>query len=214
MWITSYNLPPQPELPSTTRQPQHLLVLRPGRCENRHQKPLEAYRTHAHYWDRWSKEYLHTLQNRNKWQQTKENIQKGQLVLLKENNLPPGKWAMGRVVELHPGSDNLVRVVTLKTQCGLLKRPITKLAPLAIHDAYKDAKPHMVNSKPEHCNNNQRKRGKRSHSLLRAANNLLLTLFLAFTTISCGLVMPLQHFKIMYSGIFTMFIIYPWSWRL
>lgn len=91
---------------------------------------------YKHYWSRWSQEYLHMLQQRSKWQKAKENIAKGQLVLIKEGNLPPSKWAMGRVVELHPGSDDLVRVVTLKTKNGVLKRPITKLAPLPINENY------------------------------------------------------------------------------
>ncbi|XP_022835967.1 uncharacterized protein LOC111363382 [Spodoptera litura] len=89
-----------------------------------HWKLIELMR--RQYWDRWSKEYLHTLQNRNKWQLTKENINKGLLVLLKESNLPPGKWAMGRVIELHPGSDKLVRVVSLKTQSGICNRSMRK----------------------------------------------------------------------------------------
>jgi hypothetical protein len=38
------------------------------------------------------------------------NIQLNEVVIIKDENLPPGKWSLGRVVELHPGS--YVRVVT------------------------------------------------------------------------------------------------------
>ncbi|UYV75432.1 hypothetical protein LAZ67_13000227 [Cordylochernes scorpioides] len=31
---------------------------------------------------------------------------------------------MGRVVEIHPGKDGLVRVVSIRTKAGLLKRPL------------------------------------------------------------------------------------------
>lgn len=144
-----------------------------------------------HYWDRWSKEYLHSLQNRNKWQQTKDNIQKGQLVLLKESNLPPGKWAMGRVVELHPGNDNLFRVVTLKTQNGVLKRPITKLAPLPIDETCESTESQKVNSETKRDNKN-----KGIKKMQKGASRLLLTLLLVFTTLSSGLATPFQHFKI------------------
>ncbi|CAG9132520.1 unnamed protein product [Plutella xylostella] len=82
-----------------------------------------------HFWNRWSKECLSQLQLRSKWRSPKENIQQGELVLIKDN-LPPGKWAMGRVTEVHPGRDGYTRVVTLKTQNGTLKRPITQLSPL------------------------------------------------------------------------------------
>lgn len=82
------------------------------------------------FWRRWSTEYLHQLQTKSKWLHPKENISVGDLVLVKEDNLPPGKWAMARVLDLHPGNDGYVRVVSLKTQTNILKRPITKLAPL------------------------------------------------------------------------------------
>lgn len=39
---------------------------------------------------------------------------------------------MGRVIELHPGQDGLVRVVSLKTKNGIIKRPVVKLSILPI----------------------------------------------------------------------------------
>ncbi|KAH9634892.1 hypothetical protein HF086_017191 [Spodoptera exigua] len=83
-------------------------------------------------WKRWSNEYLHQLQVRSKWQQSQENLKEGSLVLVKDEHLPPGRWALGRVNEIHPGADGRVRVVTLKTKKATLKRPITKLAPLPL----------------------------------------------------------------------------------
>lgn len=49
------------------------------------------------------------------------------LVLIKDDNAPPTQWLKGRVIEVHPGADNLVRVATLKTVKGTVKRPIAKL---------------------------------------------------------------------------------------
>ena len=37
---------------------------------------------------------------------------------------------LGRIQELHPGSDGLVRAATVKTQSGVYKRPIVKLSVL------------------------------------------------------------------------------------
>ncbi|CAH2101847.1 unnamed protein product [Euphydryas editha] len=144
-----------------------------------------------HYWDRWSKEYLHLLQNRSKWQQTKDNIQKGQLVLVKENNLPPAKWAMGRVVELHPGSDDLVRVVTLKTQNGVLKRPITKLAPLPVNEVRESTTSQKLSPETETC-----EKSRTTRKSIKSVNSLLLVLLVAFTTLPYGRAIPAQHFKI------------------
>lgn len=83
-------------------------------------------------WRRWQKEYLHTLQQRKKWNQETPNMQKGTLVLIHEDNLPPLKWKLGRVIATFPGSDGLTRVVLLKTQNGELKRPVHKVYPLPL----------------------------------------------------------------------------------
>jgi hypothetical protein len=49
---------------------------------------------------------------------------------LKEDNLPPLQWALGRVTEVHPASDNVVRVVTVQTASGKFKRAARNLCPL------------------------------------------------------------------------------------
>ncbi|KAJ8703598.1 hypothetical protein PYW07_017522 [Mythimna separata] len=79
-------------------------------------------------WTQWKNEYLSQLSSRAKWKQSQRNLSRNDIVIIKDENLPPGKWALGRVVELHPGSDGHVRVVTLKTKNGLLKRPVVKLS--------------------------------------------------------------------------------------
>lgn len=84
------------------------------------------------FWKIWSKEYITSLQQKPKWQHVSNNMQIGDLVLIQEDNMPSSRWAMGRVIKLHPGKDGLVRVVTLKTQGGELDRPIVKLVKLTI----------------------------------------------------------------------------------
>ncbi|EZA49242.1 hypothetical protein X777_12482 [Ooceraea biroi] len=83
------------------------------------------------FWNRWHKEYLNELNQRSKWKSQENNIQIG-LVLVKEDNMPPLRWPLGRIVELHPGSDNVIRVVTIKTVTGLYKRNVRALALLPI----------------------------------------------------------------------------------
>ncbi|GFW48136.1 integrase catalytic domain-containing protein [Trichonephila clavipes] len=56
-------------------------------------------------WKRWKNDYLNHLQQRNKWQFEKNNVAVGCLVLLKENDLPPCKWTMARIVEVIYGTD-------------------------------------------------------------------------------------------------------------
>ncbi|XP_029171330.1 uncharacterized protein LOC114940747 [Nylanderia fulva] len=85
-----------------------------------------------HFWYRWSREYLQHLQQLGKWRDCKANLQPGTLVLLKDELRPPSKWALGRVHEVHPGVDGLVRVVSIDTATSRLTRPITKICPLPV----------------------------------------------------------------------------------
>ncbi|GFS79646.1 uncharacterized protein TNCV_4241171 [Trichonephila clavipes] len=84
------------------------------------------------FWNHWSTEYLTHLQTRAKWIEQNPNLMENQLVLLKDPNTKPLDWPMGRILEVFPGSDGLVRVVNVKTSTGILKRAITKVVPLPI----------------------------------------------------------------------------------
>ncbi|XP_076649206.1 uncharacterized protein LOC143356978 [Halictus rubicundus] len=86
-----------------------------------------------HFWVRWHKEYLNQLRTRSKWHDGDgKGIAVGQLVTIREENLPPMHWRLGRIIAIHPGQDNVVRVVTVKTQDGVYKRCVKRLAPLPI----------------------------------------------------------------------------------
>lgn len=87
------------------------------------------------FWKKWSAEYLHTLQQRQKWRTTQANLAIDDVVLLKDDRLPPAKWSLARITEVHPGADNQIRVVTVINPEGkLVKRPISKVIPLPIQD--------------------------------------------------------------------------------
>ena len=79
------------------------------------------------FWHSWNREYLTSLQTRTKLLKIKPAPEIGDVVLIRNENSPPGKWPMGRIIELHPGVDEIVRVVTLQTSSGQLRRPIVKL---------------------------------------------------------------------------------------
>ena len=85
-----------------------------------------------HIWQRWHREYLHTLQNRPKWIHPQENLKKGDLVLIHEDNTPPLRWKMGRVTNVFPGKDDVIRVAEVKMASGLFTRPVVKLSPLPL----------------------------------------------------------------------------------
>ncbi|XP_045463807.1 uncharacterized protein LOC123673366 [Harmonia axyridis] len=84
-----------------------------------------------HFWTKWKNEYISSLQQRTKWKERCNDLLKiGVLVLCKEDGLPPLKWRIGRVIEIHPGKDNIIRAVTIKTATGIFKRPAVKLCVL------------------------------------------------------------------------------------
>lgn len=82
------------------------------------------------YWRRWSTEYLHSLQVRQKWISDTVAIKKGTVVLIMQTNTPPLRWPIGVITQTYPGSDSKTRVVQVKTNNGTLTRPIVKLCPL------------------------------------------------------------------------------------
>ncbi len=91
-------------------------------------------RIKQNFWDRWSREYLSRLQARPKWCSTQQNLKKDMVVLVKEDNLSPLKWALGRILETLPGSDTKVRMVKIRTKEGVFMRPITKICQLPLEE--------------------------------------------------------------------------------
>ncbi|XP_022838073.1 uncharacterized protein LOC111365109 [Spodoptera litura] len=86
----------------------------------------------SNFWDRWQSEYLSRLQQRPKWQKIQEEFDRGQIVLIKTEGLPPGKWPLGRIVDKHPGPDGITRVYSVKTGTNTVRRSISKLCFLPI----------------------------------------------------------------------------------
>uniref|UniRef100_A0A1B0DI43 Uncharacterized protein n=1 Tax=Phlebotomus papatasi TaxID=29031 RepID=A0A1B0DI43_PHLPP len=84
------------------------------------------------FWKRWHNEYVTSLQQRPKWLGNQENLQIGDLVLVKTENFKTGSWSLGRVFNVHPGADDVVRVVTVKTRSGMCRRGVNKLARLPL----------------------------------------------------------------------------------
>ncbi|KAL0870369.1 hypothetical protein ABMA27_005379 [Loxostege sticticalis] len=122
--------------------PGHFLIGRP--LMSVPSQPLEELKSTNRYhlierlrqqfWDRWKKEYLSELQVRTKWRTMQHKVKEGEMVLLKEDNAPPLKWRLGRIVKLHPGPDNITRVVDVKTAKGIVRRALNKLVALPNKD--------------------------------------------------------------------------------
>lgn len=84
------------------------------------------------FWFIWNNEYLSELQTRSKWLHKYENAEIGQLVILREPNIPPCKWLKGRIMKTFKGDDDLIRVVEIRTKNGIVKRGINQICKLPI----------------------------------------------------------------------------------
>ena len=83
------------------------------------------------FWSKWRKEYLHHLQQRRKWANSTPNLKVGDIVLLKDSNIPRYHWPLGKITRVFPGDDGLVRKVeVLTTRDGvksLYVRPVKEV---------------------------------------------------------------------------------------
>ena len=74
-----------------------------------------------HFWKRWHMEYVTQLRRFTKWHRRSRNFEIGDMVILQEDGLVPGKWPLDRIMQVHPGKDGVVCVVTVRTGTGIYK---------------------------------------------------------------------------------------------
>ncbi|XP_012543611.2 uncharacterized protein LOC105841045 [Monomorium pharaonis] len=120
--------------------PAHLLIGRPFTMlpdrdlslipDNRLSTWRFITKARQQFWRRWYLEYLNELQTRQKWREPNGTLGKDAIVVIIDKNLPCARWPLGVVLEVHPGSDGIARVATVKTANGTYKRNITQLCPL------------------------------------------------------------------------------------
>ena len=128
--------------------PNHLLLgrgtaeLPPGLFQRTDSYAIRRWRyvqyLASQFWERWSREYVRTLNERNKWQNPKRNLSVGDIVLVHEN-APRRDWPLGRVVNVYTDNKGFVRSVDVrvynsensknskKKRLRELHRPIDKL---------------------------------------------------------------------------------------
>ncbi|XP_058471988.1 uncharacterized protein LOC131445137 [Solea solea] len=95
------------------------------------------------FWSRWRKEYLANISLRQRWHVPRRNVRVGDVVIVKEDNVPRNEWRLARVVEARKEDDGLVRKVKIQighsklgkqgerlTQPTFLERPVQKLVVL------------------------------------------------------------------------------------
>ena len=96
------------------------------------------------FWKRFRQEYLQILQARSKWYRPRNNVQCGDVVMLRsEDNIVRNVWTLGRVVQVYASSDACVRSCKVQVASSalndkgqrqntplMLDRPVHKLVVL------------------------------------------------------------------------------------
>ena len=78
------------------------------------------------FWQQWKADYLLHLNRYRKWLSPTPNLKKGDVVLCRDlGEFANHTWPLARIKEVHPGSDDRVRLVTLRVGKRLLKRPLS-----------------------------------------------------------------------------------------
>ena len=92
------------------------------------------------FWRRWRREYLSTLQARQKWNKPQRDFSPGDIVLIVDEKAVRTEWPLGKVLKTFPSADHRVRSVELAVGCPTIdsdgkrrsklsvwRRPIHKL---------------------------------------------------------------------------------------
>ena len=145
--VDSINDPKSPN-PLT---PNHLLTMKtkvllppPGVFQSADMYCKRRWRRVQHlaneFWIRWRKEYMLTLQERQKWNRPRRNSKVGDIVLIRgDGEVSRNQWQLARVGEVKESADGYVRSVKLLVADGTLdnKGKRTKPASLLDHPVQK-----------------------------------------------------------------------------
>nr|XP_033949987.1 uncharacterized protein LOC117454852 [Pseudochaenichthys georgianus] len=86
------------------------------------------------FWNSWKKDYLMELKSAHRCETPTPTLLKvGDVILIGEDKTPRQNWKMGRITDLFPGRDGLIRSCVVRTSTGsLLRRPVQLIYPLEI----------------------------------------------------------------------------------
>lgn len=79
------------------------------------------------FWRRWRREFLPTLQERQKWLHTEPNLRPGDIVTVIDDGEPRSRWPLARIVDVSPSADGLVRKVCVRIGSTQYDRPVNRV---------------------------------------------------------------------------------------
>ena len=125
--------------------PNHFLSGQPGfqflasRADSEQYRTVQRWRhvqeLVSHFWKRWIREWLPTLNTRKNWFK-EEDIEVDDILVMIDLDTPRGYWPMGKVRKFCKGHDGQVRVVKVQTGQQPMKRPNARVCPLELSDSF------------------------------------------------------------------------------
>lgn len=83
-----------------------------------------------HFWSRFIREYLPTLQIRQKWHSATPELLDKAIVMIVDPQLPRALWPVGRVTQIHRSEDGCVRSADVVVKGRAYTRPVSRLVML------------------------------------------------------------------------------------
>ena len=81
----------------------------------------------AEFWKKWKRDYLATLQERQKWIRMQRELRVGDVVITEVESTPRTFWPLGVIEQVVADGDGLVRTVEVKTSNGTCRKDIRKV---------------------------------------------------------------------------------------
>lgn len=83
-----------------------------------------------HFWSRFIKGYLPTLQVRQKWRIPTSNLEIGTVVMIVDPQLQRAQWPVGKIVNLNVSNDGYIWTAEVKVNKQTYLRPVARLVRL------------------------------------------------------------------------------------
>ena len=90
------------------------------------------------FWKHWNRDLFPLLVPRKKWNTERRNVRVDDIVTVADPNAVRGKWTIGRVMSIYPGSDGKIRNVKVKTSTSEYQMPITKIVVICPAEGYEE----------------------------------------------------------------------------
>ena len=102
-----------------------------------------------HFWSSFLRNYLPSLQTRQKWHSTPADLAKGSVVMLVDPQLPRALWPIGQVIRVHPSADGHVRSADVRIGDRDYTRPVARLVVLPTVPAGEEGDSTSITATPQ-----------------------------------------------------------------